>query len=72
MRLALAANAGRIDKAQPAALKLDQFIDGITRGARYGRNDGPWVPVSMLSRVDLPTLGRPMMAIDISCCSNSP
>jgi hypothetical protein len=30
------------------------------------------VPVSALSSVDLPTLGRPMMATEVSCCSNSP
>ena len=30
------------------------------------------VPVSAFSSVDLPTFGRPMMAIDVSCCSNSP
>ncbi len=30
------------------------------------------VPVSAFSSVDLPTLGRPMMATEVSCCSNSP
>ncbi len=30
------------------------------------------VPVSALSNVDLPTFGRPMMATDVSRCSNSP
>ena len=30
------------------------------------------VPVSALSSVDLPTFGRPMMATEVSRCSNSP
>ena len=41
VRLALAADAGCIDKPELVALKLDHFIDRIAGGAGNGRNNGP-------------------------------
>ena len=41
MGLALAADAGGVDEAQALAFVLDDFVDGVARGACNGRNDGP-------------------------------
>jgi hypothetical protein len=49
-------------KRKVVAFVVHNFVDGIAGGAGDGRDDGADVPVRALSRVDLPTLGRPMMA----------
>ena len=40
MSLALAANAGGIDKAKAAAIAFNDFVDRIARGAGNRRDDG--------------------------------
>ena len=40
VRLALAANAGRIDEAKLRALELDHFVHGIAGGPGDGRDNG--------------------------------
>ena len=64
--LALAADAGGIDEAIALAFVLHQFVNRIARGAGNGRDDGARGPVSAFNKVDLPTLGRPMMATLVS------
>ena len=39
MRLAFAADAGRVDKPNLAAFVLDDFVDGIPRGSGDRRHD---------------------------------
>src|ERR1700722_606806 len=40
MRFAFAANAGGVDEAEAASVVLEDFVDGVARGAGYGRDDG--------------------------------
>ena len=43
VRLALAANARRIDEDELDAFVLDRFVDGIARGACDRRDDGAFL-----------------------------
>ena len=51
------------------AVVLHRFVHGVARGAGDGRDDGAFRPVRAFSSVDLPTLGRPMIATLMSLLS---
>ena len=50
VRLALAANAGRIHKADSAPVIADDFVNGIPRGARNRRDDGAVNPGELIQQ----------------------
>ena len=70
---ALAANTGGVDDAESCLPSNSMTSSTASRVVpAMGETMARSVPVRALSRVDLPTLGRPMMATEVSNCSNSP